>query len=339
MRILSGINLLLEICKLHSIKSGSITIGCDRASALKVAQDHHDSHPINKAKYNIRKEILRIENRLTTDKSIKLKWEGITRHHNEEVSWGLLVTLEKGNRKCNWEGEIIIVHRAYKKSTPASELLTEGWFFQIYGRKVMGKLSACLMNRMGKIQSRKCLILKVRITYKGFSAVIWDGIEEAMKSLPLMAKLRVFKFASRFCDIVKKMKLMRALKSNLCPCCINGVWTTLHVLRCTHTDTTEAFANKIKETRKTIESVDTEPTLLRRIRATSHCTHTTLWCLSQTKSSPNWKSRNISDGKTSWRVKLLWPWCNYMGNIKIASTLRAHHSNDKGSLITNDQNV
>ena len=45
----------MVICKLHSVKSGANTIGCDVDSYLKVAQDHHGSRPVDKSNPNLMK--------------------------------------------------------------------------------------------------------------------------------------------------------------------------------------------------------------------------------------------------------------------------------------------
>ena len=60
--ILLGITALQVICSRHDVNKGSATLVCDGASALRSAQDHNISHPIDKVNADLWKLIVTMRN-------------------------------------------------------------------------------------------------------------------------------------------------------------------------------------------------------------------------------------------------------------------------------------
>ena len=66
----------------HNVTKGSVTVGYDGASNLRVYQDPHKSHPIYKANSNLRKGITRSRNKMMEDHVVYIRFEDIADQQN-----------------------------------------------------------------------------------------------------------------------------------------------------------------------------------------------------------------------------------------------------------------
>ena len=75
-------------------------------------------------------------------------------------------------------------------------MVLQGWYTTVYRDTLQRHQAPHRAN-----QVRLLLVSKVHISNKAFELFNWEGIEEAVKYLPLQTKLGSIKFAIQFCGM------------------------------------------------------------------------------------------------------------------------------------------
>ena len=255
----ASLALILAVCTVHNINTGSVRVCCDNERALYLSSATTQRVP-PKRKHS---DILRAIRRVHSEIPVTLNFEHVRGHQDETVAYQDLDTPSKLNVDCDLIAKSFLQacwqHGGPTPTTLPHEMIT----VHIDGVKICGDIGAPIRRAHGRRQMRDHLAKKGVLSSEAFDLVDWPAIERMMNHMPQQFRLWVTKHVSKFCATNKQLFRMRKINSPACPCCGDDEIQedTRHQLHCRDPKRYELLVEGITDLEQWFLEVDTEPNL------------------------------------------------------------------------------
>jgi hypothetical protein len=249
--------LVASVCKVHDIRSGSITIGLDGDQALIQASGDWPLHP-SQADFDMLHDIREKLKRLP----ITVRWKWIEGHQDDHVDYEDLDDWAKANVLVDNVAKAYWNHVLQMGESPAAKPLgDEGWAIYVSGEKVGRFQKRKLYDAISEERVMEYWAKKSNLHREAIRRIDWKLCGEAFSKLTIPKQRRVTKHASGLMACGRMMKLWGFQDHEECPRCPETREVAQHVLSCPAPSTTPIWEKSMSNLRMWMESTNTMPEL------------------------------------------------------------------------------
>ena len=310
--IYAALALTLAVTEFHRVKEGFLLVGCDNEQGIYLSSLLTDrvSH---KQKHS---DFLRAIRHVRIALPLDIHFKHIYGHQDDTTLYANLERSVQLNIDCDLLAKAGL-KRFHKQSRVPPEVLPhETVVIRVRGIKVLGAIGPPLRNEVSRLNMRRFLVSKGRLSLQGFDEVDWDAMEVKMASTPDQHRIWTTKHVSEFCGTNHMLNKRNSSNPTHCPCCKypSIIEDTSHQLHCTDIQRVELWEQSVKSLEKWLKFKQTSPLLLIGIiryvvgkgAVTYRCVENntpTLRLLSVSQDMLGWN--NFMEGKISKRFRMI----------------------------------
>ena len=258
--IYAALALTLAVTELYQVKEGFLLAGCDNEQGLYLSSLLSDRVSPKQKHSDVLRAIRHVRRALPLD----IHFKHIYGHQDDTTSYANLERSVQLNIDCDLLAKAGLKRFHKQRHIPPEVLPHETVIIRVRGIKVLGAIGPPLRNEVSRLNMRRFLASKGRLSLQGFDEVDWDAMEVKMASTPDQHRIWITKHVSGFCGTNHMLNKRSSSNSTICPCCKDPdiIENTLHQLHCKDLQRVELWENSVKSLKKWLTFKQTSPLLL-----------------------------------------------------------------------------
>jgi ribonuclease HI len=249
--ILAILTLIKELCTIHDITTGGLTIGCDSESAVEKITDG-TIELFKDADFDL---VFTILNSLKS-LPVKVQFRHIKGHQDKHKQEDELDRWEILNIEADKLAKQAMNY--FASMPPHFAILNEPWAVWANGTKLVKNFQEKLYQTVHVPTAEHYWIYKGKVNPTQLSNINWTAIQKAMKTAPFNRRKFIVKHTSGMCGVGKFTKIWKETETDNCPRCGDYEDAT-HVWVCQNNDATLQWNKSLADLHKWMMTVKTDP--------------------------------------------------------------------------------
>lgn len=248
---------LLVFCTFYRIEGGTVTVGCDNLSCVRMARGDWRKVPLRTEHADLVRAIRILKGKLP----ITLMFVHVYGHQDDQLFFDDLDRLTQLNVKMDKKAKERLYEDLAKVPVPRcpSNIAFEGWQCIVLNHKATSDPSHVIRHAVFGVQLREHQVSRGLITREAFNDINWAAIKLASDHFPPLYRLWVAKHVSGFFGVGHMMEHWEFWDHSRCPCCDHEDETKVHFLTCPALSCSEHWAESLLGLRAWMDEVDTDP--------------------------------------------------------------------------------
>jgi len=257
--VLSMLYITDILCKMFSIKAGSITLYCDNAEALRRKNIYFSTYTtLTKRDIDVKMEM----EELITKIPIQISLVHVPGHADSEPGFVYKKAPQSVQRNIDMHNKVTYymhnnAHSPYKPKSITPFLPAQRAALLIHNEVIAGDIKSHITNNRHGSDMEKRLLTKIRIPYRFQHIIDWPAIELAMKKKNPSERVSITKIMHQLWPTQKELSTRKEGITHQCLRCNTSPETFHHVYQCQSRISKSAFRSSIETFRKRLLKIKT----------------------------------------------------------------------------------